>query len=171
MSRNGQATRPAGRVTYVRDDIWCIRAGALVVVGLIFAAVGFLPEVGLGVSSVGLACMAFGIWVVARPVGLVIDTPTASMSLRGLVTERHVMFSDLSYVGVQLSEQGMSERGWLRVAGARYDVIVHLRRDQVLVLRRDLQLSAARLAAERLGALTGAAVSESSRTSSPDSYR
>jgi hypothetical protein len=168
MSRDGQPARPADRDTYLRDDIWCIRAGALVTVGLIFVVIGFLPEVGLAVSSVGLACTAFGTWVLARPVGLVIHAPTASMSLRGLVTERRVMFSDLSYIGVQPSEQEMSAMGRTRVAGDRYDVVVHLRGEQAFVLRRDLHLSAARLAGQRLGSLTGAAVSESARTSSGD---
>jgi hypothetical protein len=113
--------------------------------------------------------MVFGIWILARPVGVVIYTATAFMSLRGLVTERRVMFSELSYIEVQPSEQDMWATGWLRTAGDRYDVVVHLRGDQALPLRRDLHLSAARLAAERLRDLTGAAVSESARTGGGDS--
>jgi hypothetical protein len=171
MNADRQSTHRVDCASYLRDDVWCIRAVALIAGGLFFAVVGFLPGVGLAVGALGLACAFLGVWVLSRSVGVVILTRTQSICQRGLVTERHVMFSDLSYIGVQPCEQEMSAVGWRPVPGGRYDVVVHLRGDYALLVGRDLRLSDARLVAERLGVLTGATVGESARTGRSDGDR
>jgi len=138
------------RPVWIRDDQWATVAFGFLLVGAMIGALGFLPEVEKGVGVAGLVIFLAGAWILARPVGLVIEKPRLSVTIRSFISERRLSYADLSGVEVRPALAGYAMAGLLGTVASRYDVVLRLRdRDEVIV-RRELTLPAAKAEAQRL---------------------
>jgi hypothetical protein len=147
----------------VRDDVWTLRAAALLLVGVMFAGVGLLASAGASLTALGIVLAIFAVAVLLRGVGLEIEPQKQSMLLRRLTTHREIRFDDVSYVGIGSSRRDGSATPWGFLGGTRFDVVLNLRADEPVIVGRELTIEAARAVAARLGQLTGAAMSETGK--------
>lgn len=145
-------TPPNGRCVWIRDDFWCTIAIGLLCTGFIFAVLGFVSDVGPGVSLIGFAGGVTGAAILARPIGLIVETNRASVTVRSFASERHLSFLDLFGVDVRPCRhgQGLVIADWPDSTGVRYDVVLCLRDRDEITVRCDLSLQVARMEALRL---------------------
>jgi hypothetical protein len=139
-------------------------AMVLLVGGGIFALLGLLPRWGWEAAvpfsqalvAWGLLCASVGVWVVLRRPGeIVIDPPETTIRLRGPIRELRFSFSDVSHIEVQPSQPALIVAGAPSLGTERYDVGVRIIEGTQLTVHRGLELSTARLKAERLAAIMG----------------
>jgi len=136
----------------------------LLVGGGIFALLGLLPRWGWEAAvpfsqalvAWGLLCASAGAWVVLRRPGeIVIDPAERTIRLRGPIRELRFSFRDVSHIEVQPSQPALVVAGAPTLGTERYDVGFRIIEGTQLTVHRGLELSTARLKAEKLAAIIG----------------
>ncbi len=151
----------------IRDEFWTVCAAALLVNGGAIAVLGLLPRVGFSLEEpspdrlvvIGLIGTTVGAWILLRPVGMVLDPSSRSITMLGPVSRRHLSFMDVSHVEIQGSQYEWPVMGLPTPSEDRYDVVLRLNDGSEIAVHRSVRLPAAHIEARRLGKLTGLAVS------------
>jgi hypothetical protein len=145
----------------IREDVWTFRCIALIVVGFCLRVISLAPSVGIGVAALGATCVCAGVAILFRDVGLQTEPTRRRIVVRALLGSAEFSFDDIASAEIRPASKETSAVGWISSEKQRYDVVVHRRGAHEVVIRRDLQLAAARRTAGSLTGLTGCAVAES----------
>ncbi len=134
----------------IRDDVWALAAGCLLAVGGVLIILALISTVGAPAAVLGLGCALGAVWILRRPVGLVIDRRTGVVISRGLLSTRRLDIADISGVGISPSHPVLAAPGVGIEVEDRYDVVLLARSVAWAVVRRDLDEAAANREAERI---------------------
>jgi hypothetical protein len=143
----------AVRTLRILDDQWSTVALGAVSFGTIAALLGFITAGGFILVLIGFASALIGIWIFGRPVGIVIDSESRAMVIRGLVGESNRRFDQVRDVAIR---QSVWITPGLPIAAdpdERYDVWLIFRDGVEVILRRDLGLKGATAETARIRAL------------------
>lgn len=138
------------RPLWIRDDQWSTVAAGFVYVGILTGALTFLPDVEKGVGIAGLLILLAGVWILARPIGLVIEPGRLGITIRSFVSERRLSFADLSDVEIREARTDGPILGLPGTIDQHYDLVLRLRDGDEVTVRRDLSLSEASSEAHKL---------------------
>lgn len=143
--------------TLIRDDHWINIAIALIGAGGLVLWVSIQHSTWLEAGLGGATVVFLGIWILARPVGIVIDQDIRTLFVRGLISERSVMFSNLTAMQILETEE------YVPIVGPpddvrRYDLVINVRNGAPIVARSALSLASASADAIRVGGVTGLSI-------------
>lgn len=141
------------RAVRIRDDQWGSVAMGALSFGTITLVLGFVTAGGLSLVLIGIASALFGIWIFSRPVGIIIDSSSRAMLIRGFVSERRRLFDDVLEVVVPKSGRIVAGLPIAADPEDRYDICLLLRDGSEIMLRRDLGQDAAMSEAARVRTL------------------
>ena len=151
-------TKPADAAAVqvvIRDDVLVLAAGCLLALGTVLLVVAWVPAVGAAAAIAGVASCLGAIWILARPVGVVIDRRAGIVTSKGLIDTRAARFLDITGVRLSPSHPPLGPPGFPMEIDRRFDVVLVQGGHTWAVVKRDLDEPTAYLEVERIRSILG----------------